>query len=197
MTDHTTPTPPETPLESWKAIAAYLNRDARTVMRWEKSEGLPVHRHRHLARSTVYAFPSELDAWRANRRVDPPVAQSVGGGLGSRLLAMAAMLVLSLLSAGGGRFMGPVMAQGTSDQRVGWPDNARMAISATMSPDGRLMTSVDADDRELHVRDVLAGTTRTLTSIAASGGAVSASAISNDGTRVAIASKDAGPPALP
>jgi hypothetical protein len=31
-------------LESWKEIAAYLGRDLRTVMRWEKERSLPVHR---------------------------------------------------------------------------------------------------------------------------------------------------------
>ena len=31
----------EAPLDSWKAIADYLKRDVRTVMRWEKSERLP------------------------------------------------------------------------------------------------------------------------------------------------------------
>ena len=50
------------PLDSWKAIAGYLSRDTRTVMRWEKSEGLPVHRHQHMRKSSVYAFPKELDA---------------------------------------------------------------------------------------------------------------------------------------
>ena len=33
-------------LDSWKEIAAYLNRDVTTVQRWEKREGMPVHRHR-------------------------------------------------------------------------------------------------------------------------------------------------------
>lgn len=37
----------ESPLESWKEIAAYLKRDVSTLKRWEKSEGLPVRRHRH------------------------------------------------------------------------------------------------------------------------------------------------------
>src|SRR5579864_8507565 len=31
-------------LEAWKDIAAYLRRDIRTVQRWEKSLGLPIHR---------------------------------------------------------------------------------------------------------------------------------------------------------
>ncbi|MEO5895655.1 MAG: hypothetical protein ABIS06_08130 [Vicinamibacterales bacterium] len=68
-----TPTSTDAPLDSWKAIAAFLNRDARTVMRWEKSEGLPVHRHRHLARSSVYAYRHELDECRTGRRPESPV----------------------------------------------------------------------------------------------------------------------------
>ena len=31
--------PKEKPLESWKEIAVYLQRDVRTVRRWEKHEG--------------------------------------------------------------------------------------------------------------------------------------------------------------
>ena len=38
---------PEERLDSWKEIAAYLKRDVTTVQRWEKREGMPVHRHRH------------------------------------------------------------------------------------------------------------------------------------------------------
>src|ERR1700679_3188686 len=34
-------------LDSWKEIATYLNRDVTTVQRWEKREGMPVHRHQH------------------------------------------------------------------------------------------------------------------------------------------------------
>ncbi len=35
--------PPEDRLDSWKEIAAYLNRDVTTVQRWEKREAMPVH----------------------------------------------------------------------------------------------------------------------------------------------------------
>ena len=59
-------------LDSWKAIAAYLKRDVRTVKRWEKSEVLPVHRHLHRRQASVYAFEDELEAWRVNRS---PVSQ--------------------------------------------------------------------------------------------------------------------------
>src|SRR6266849_4694095 len=49
-------------LDSWKEIASYLKRDESTVRRWEK-EGLPVHRHVHKRKATVYANKSEIDAW--------------------------------------------------------------------------------------------------------------------------------------
>ncbi len=55
-------------LESWKAIAKYLNRSVRTVRRWESSEGLPVLRHRHTKGYSVYALVAELDAWRASHQ---------------------------------------------------------------------------------------------------------------------------------
>lgn len=38
---------PNERLDSWKEIASYLKRDVRTVQRWERREGLPVHRHQH------------------------------------------------------------------------------------------------------------------------------------------------------
>ena len=60
----------ERTLESWKEIGAYLRRDARTARNWEKEEGLPVHRHSHKTRSSVYAYPSEIDAWRSTRKTD-------------------------------------------------------------------------------------------------------------------------------
>jgi TolB-like protein/Flp pilus assembly protein TadD len=54
-------------LNSWKEIAAYLDRDPRTVQMWEKNEGLPVHRLAHQTRSSVYALTGEIDAWLKNR----------------------------------------------------------------------------------------------------------------------------------
>src|SRR5919109_2918767 len=60
---------PEERLDSWKEIAAYLNRDVTTVQRWEKREGMPVHRHLHDKRGSVYALSSEIDAWRQSRKL--------------------------------------------------------------------------------------------------------------------------------
>jgi hypothetical protein len=50
-------------LDSWKEIAAYLQKDVRTVQRWEKNEHLPIHRKPHDKLASVYAYESELDAW--------------------------------------------------------------------------------------------------------------------------------------
>jgi hypothetical protein len=50
-------------LNSWKEIAAYLNRGVRTVQRWERDLGLPVRRPRGHDRSAVIAIPEELDQW--------------------------------------------------------------------------------------------------------------------------------------
>src|SRR5271154_5510591 len=57
-----------TRLDSWKEIAAFLGRDERTVNRWEKELGLPVHRLPG-TKGRVYAFADELLAWRAAPRI--------------------------------------------------------------------------------------------------------------------------------
>jgi TolB-like protein/Tfp pilus assembly protein PilF len=66
-TPNTHPDPRGRRLESWKEIAAYLGRDVTTVRRWERREGLPVHRILHSKLGSVYAYATELDAWRDGR----------------------------------------------------------------------------------------------------------------------------------
>src|SRR6201996_1831998 len=56
-------------LDSWKEIAAYLNRDVTTVQRWEKREGMPVYRHLHDRMGSVYASRAELDDWTFSRNL--------------------------------------------------------------------------------------------------------------------------------
>jgi len=56
-------------LDSWKKIASYLKRDVTTVQRWERREAMPVHRHLHDKRGSVFAFRPELDLWWESRRV--------------------------------------------------------------------------------------------------------------------------------
>lgn len=58
---------PRKTLESWKQIAAYLDRSERTVRRWEAHEGLPIHRLGHQKHDRVFAYRHEIESW-AHRR---------------------------------------------------------------------------------------------------------------------------------
>jgi tetratricopeptide (TPR) repeat protein len=49
-------------IDSWKEIASFFGRDERTVKRWEKERGLPVHRLPG-ERGGVFAWSQELTAW--------------------------------------------------------------------------------------------------------------------------------------
>lgn len=72
-------TTPELPryLTGWKEIATYLGRGVRTVQRYERQIGLPVHRPAGKSIAAVIATKAELDAWvmadstRADRRGTP------------------------------------------------------------------------------------------------------------------------------
>ena len=57
----------ETRLDTWKSIAQYLRRSARTVQRWRSEYGLPV---RHLGgdATSVFAYTDELDKWLRDRK---------------------------------------------------------------------------------------------------------------------------------
>jgi TolB-like protein/Tfp pilus assembly protein PilF len=61
--------PPRRRLDSWKAVAAHFGRDVTTVRRWERREGLPVHRLFHDKLGSIYAWSDELDAWGEARRL--------------------------------------------------------------------------------------------------------------------------------
>jgi len=92
---------PDKKLVSWKEIAVHLGCEIRTVQRWEKTEGLPVKRHEHLKKSTVYAYASELDEWFKTRQptadpeadaavtVEPDVEASPEEGNGNAALPVA------------------------------------------------------------------------------------------------------------
>ncbi|HSQ79033.1 MAG TPA: VCBS repeat-containing protein [Candidatus Bathyarchaeia archaeon] len=57
----------ENTLTSWKEIAAYLDRDVRTCIRWEQRYGLPVHRLDRDSKAKVFAYKDEVDRWLAGR----------------------------------------------------------------------------------------------------------------------------------
>jgi TolB-like protein/Flp pilus assembly protein TadD len=61
--DRPATSPADDRLTSWKEIAVYLKCSERTVRRWE-GEGLPVYRHPHKKKAGIYAYKSEIDAWR-------------------------------------------------------------------------------------------------------------------------------------
>ena len=93
------PPPAGQRLDSWKEVAAYLKRDTATVRRWEKREGLPVHRHQHDKLGSVYAYTSELDTWLVGRRrqIDEPAPAF----LTKRARWIAAVTLLLVAAAGG------------------------------------------------------------------------------------------------
>jgi Tol biopolymer transport system component len=154
----------ETPLETWKEIGAYLERDARTAKRWETSEGLPVHRHLHKSRSSVYAYPSELDAWRAGRE---PAGESTHSLWLRPVTAFTWTVVtaLALLTAGSGT-QGGTMAQAADGSRITvrqvWAGPGAVTTGG-LSADGRHLSFVDWDTGDLAVRDLTTGENRHLT----------------------------------
>jgi hypothetical protein len=90
-------------LNSWKEIADYLQRDVRTVTRWEREKGLPVHRNPGIGRQSVFAFADEIDAWL---KEPAPMAAyaatpNVGAAASPRrwLLVAGAILLVGMLGA--------------------------------------------------------------------------------------------------
>jgi len=118
------PARPEDRLDSWKAIAAYLGRGVRTVQRWERDEGLPVHRLAHEKRGSVYASRREVDGWWESRR------QSLSSG--------ASTHDASTETAD--------PATGRQLQRVTW--KAAATFWPALSSDGRLLAYVSDGGRD-------------------------------------------------
>ena len=101
--------PAEDRLDSWKEIATYVKRDLTTVQRWEKREGMPVHRHLHDKMGSVYAFRAELDIWTRSRNLqaaqenenNPPSANAPVAPPNSTILtSRRARFVVPLTAAG-------------------------------------------------------------------------------------------------
>ncbi|MBX3531528.1 MAG: hypothetical protein KF849_13035 [Rhizobiaceae bacterium] len=96
-------------ISDWKGIAAYFGRDERTVRRWERQRGLPVHRMPGGARSLIFAYEGELDAWlRGSAETEPPapagplppsVASAGRTRLASAVSQRAMLVLVATLSA--------------------------------------------------------------------------------------------------
>jgi len=192
----------EAPLQGWKEIAAYLGRDARTAQRWETSAGLPVRRHGGLAGS-VYAYPSELQSWRASRQTKPgeegastPAREQPSRRL-IPALAIAAAVVVAILAIGFGPVLSPPspIAEAAQDglrAELVWPEARAVSAQGSVSPDGKFVTYVDwGDEGNLAIRNLETGENRGLThtadAVTGSGDGISFannSRISPDGERV-------------
>jgi Tol biopolymer transport system component len=132
-------------LDSWKAIAEYLDRDPTTVMRWAKERGLPVYvvpgeAHRHRA---VYAYKGEIDAWlrrladhgaaalqneRHNRVAHPEEAHAEE--VSERAAPQAAGVSIGIGETPGSR----LADEGAAPQAAGVPVVAPTALPSSPSP---------------------------------------------------------------
>ncbi len=154
--------PKQATLESWKEIAAYLQRDAKTARRWEKEEGLPIHRHSHKTRSSVYAYPGEIDAWRASRRVAAEVPEAAPAKHVWRMPAFALTGLLCLIMVGNG--IRPEAASAEQKHTI-----AKRLVCADcgegpfdLSRDGRLMVSTASAQGYIAIRDMSTGRVKRL-----------------------------------
>lgn len=138
------PSSSESRLDSWKAIAAHLGRGVRTVQRWERDEGLPVHRLAHQKRGTVYARPEELDAWWARRGSELQAKEgSETSGAAPRtnwtryavLGSLGAVAVIAAILVSARRHPS---ASGYTVQRV--TSTSGLTMMSSVSPDGRMVT---------------------------------------------------------
>ena len=98
-------------LNSWKAIAAYIGREVRTVQRWAKARDLPVHRLPGGARPRVFAVESELDSWLRAAVSEPR----------SRPLSIAVLPFLNLAERPEDRFFGDGLADDLINELVRLP----------------------------------------------------------------------------
>jgi tetratricopeptide (TPR) repeat protein len=71
-------------LVGWKEIAAYLDKADRTVKRWGRDRGLPIHRVPGIAKTSVYAYPVELDRWLESAHAAETISHEETEEIGSQ-----------------------------------------------------------------------------------------------------------------
>ncbi len=159
----------EKPLQSWKEIAAYLGRNESTARRWERLEDLPVCRHRTAGHSSVYAYPSELEAWRAVRK--PRTDIDTAAPLWKRLspgLAIAATGLMVAFAVMRGPILNPSDPVAEAADRTGMAvrlvlDDPEGDVLGTISADGRYLSCSDWDTGNAGICDLNTGEKRALT----------------------------------
>jgi Tol biopolymer transport system component len=136
-------------LDSWKAIAAYVKRDVTTVQRWEKREGMPVRRHLHDKRGSVYAFRTELDAWMAARGAQLPPERRARVRPFHLAIAFVAAVLLAAVAWWTARGA-PAAVQPLLDARlVPLTDFEGVEQAAAISRDGRFAAFLSDRDGKL------------------------------------------------
>jgi Tol biopolymer transport system component len=165
--------PPDDRLDSWKEIATFLGRGVRTVQRWEREEGLPVHRLTHEKRGTVYARREELAAWWESRSLslaaEPLDAADAGATPGVPRLeratltsAMTAWPALSsdarligFVSDGGADGTTPqIWVQQTGGAALQLTTGERQYSHLSFSPDATRIIFTAADGAGQHVYEI-------------------------------------------
>lgn len=161
------PSPDAARLHSWKEIAAYLQRDVRTVQRWEKNEGLPIHRREGNV-GGVFAFRGELDAWwttkqgRGANGIRPSAVRRYalwGVPAIVALVVFAGAMVTNLRS---NRPPAPAGEPSLSMRRV-WTGTGVVPLVA-VSADGRFLTFSNPENGNLALVELTTGRQRDLTS---------------------------------
>lgn len=169
-------------LGSWKEIAAYVKRDVSTVQRWEKREGMPVHRHVHDKLGSVYAFRSELDRWWQTRSPRLEAEEGEFGSAIDRTLHHAArprVRKLALLGVGvtvvvAGALLGFVLGKRSALPLVSThvarvhqlTDMVGIEEFPAISPDGKSVAYAASVDgrRQIFVRLIAGGSSLRITS---------------------------------
>jgi Tol biopolymer transport system component len=128
-------------LDSWKDIAAFMNRSVRCVQMWERDEGLPVHRIEHDKRGSVYAFPAELEEWlqARNPRIEPSQPSPTDRKRNPRRkrTVVAALLCFALVTGSYFTWRGVSRAHAPeSAEPVPLTTFAGVELSPSLSPDG-------------------------------------------------------------
>jgi dipeptidyl aminopeptidase/acylaminoacyl peptidase len=163
---------PEDRLDSWKKIASYLKRDVSTVQRWERREGMPVHRHVHDKLGSVSAFRSELDAWWQSRQgrlevqpiaADQPEQPVLPGATAQRTKRIVRSSRRSFLIACATVLVAGALVSLVSEQRNAWhsplanarftrlSDLGRAEEAAVLSRDGRQVAFLAGEEGHLEV----------------------------------------------
>lgn len=135
------PSPPPDLLQTWKEIAAYLDATERSAQRWERLEGLPVHRQTRSKRSAVYAYKSEIEQWRRERSTspDPAAAAAPSAADPSRWRLARGLLLAASVAAATGVVYWAITRPAPAPRFGGlkpMPEIAGTIASPALSPDG-------------------------------------------------------------